>query len=519
MKRQIIILLAILFAFALSGLIFIQVYWISNAIQINDEQFRYQANRALDAVVSKLEEKEIMDRILMEIGDTSPDSVMAIVSPQSPLARKIQGYNPVSGIHITTGPIDQFDLDRSGITIHSTIISPDNLASYISDNFPEDVENALETGLATRVSNKIISVEAIMESILQETPELRERIDPEQLSQDLRRSFDNVGIYLDYEYAVRSGNTRIVHRSQGFNYASGPNIFIRQLFPNDPVPGQNLIHVYFNKERQYKFLQIGSLGFASMTFTLLLIILSAGTMTVIFRQKKISEIRNDFINNMTHELKTPISTISLAAQMLSDKSIASEKKDVDNLARVVSDESVKLKYHVEKVLQMAAFERARLRLNLETADIHLLIDKVILGFELQIDEKAGKISTNLKAEKPAAKIDEVHFSNAISNIIDNAIKYSTAPPEITINTQNRGRFFIISVQDKGIGISKENLKHIFEKFYRVPTGKVHNVKGFGLGLSYVKKVFDSHGAKIRVESTLNKGTKFIIQIPKHTDDG
>ncbi|MBE0678368.1 MAG: HAMP domain-containing histidine kinase [Bacteroidales bacterium] len=519
MKKKTIIVFALLFAFALTGLIFIQVYWITNAIQINDQQFRYQVNRALDEVVHELEERELLDRIMKEVGDISPDSVTAIVPAQSPISRKIDGYDPETGIHITMSPAEQASIEVLQGDYQRIVISPETIDNYVAEHFADTTDETVEAGVAMRVTNKIISLEAIWESILRETPELRERINPDQLNELLKHSLGNAGIYLDYKYAVRSGNSRIVHMSPGFNYSSGPNIFIRQLFPNDPVPGQNMIHVYFEKESQYKFLQIGSLGFASMLFTLLLIILSATTFIVIFRQKKVSEIRNDFINNMTHELKTPISTIFLASQMLSDKSVSTEKKNIDNLARVVSDESLKLKYHVEKVLQMAAFERTRLRLNAEITDIHILIEKAVSGFELQIAGASGTIERNFRAEKSMGKFDEVHFTNAMSNIIDNAIKYSPGSPDITITTQNRGKMIVVTIQDKGIGISKDNLRRIFDKFYRVHTGKVHNVKGFGLGLSYVKKVVESHGGTIRAESAPSRGTKFIINIPKQDEHG
>lgn len=519
MKKKFIILFAILFAFALSGLIFIQVYWINNAIDINDQQFRYQVNRALDAVVGELEEKELVDMIMKQIGDSSVDSVTAIVPAQSPISRKISGYHPEAGIHITTSSADDFYMDSADSTGTSLMLPSDLYNEILEGSYSDTIDNALRAGVTRRVNNKTVFLENIFEAILRETPDLRERINPDQVNELIQTSLNNVGIFLAFEFAIRSGNQRIVHMSPGFNYSAGPNIYIRQLFPNDPVPAGNFLQVYFNKEIQYKFLKIGTLGFASIIFTLLLVLLSAATFLVIFRQKRLSEIRNDFINNMTHELKTPISTIFLASQMLSDRTIADEKKDIDNLARVVSDESLKLKYHVEKVLQMAAFEKTKLRLKLESIDLHLLLDKVIMNFDLQLAGRGGLISRSFRASGCMARVDEVHFSNAVSNIIDNAIKYSTGSPEITVSTFNRGRMVFISVQDRGIGISKDNLKRIYDKFYRVPTGKVHNVKGFGLGLSYVKKVIDSHGGRIKAESTPGKGTKFTIQLPKYTDNG
>ena len=518
MKRKNIALLGLFFSIALSGLIFIQLYWINNAINIKDQQFRYQINNALDAVVRQLEQDEIMDFVMKEIGEGSPDSVTAIFSGQSSVARKLHGYNPSSGEHTAFGENildEQLIITRDG---QSIVFSANEQVPDINDNFVTGSEEELRAGLSRRVTNKTIFLETWLESILRETPRLQDRFDSEEVNSLITKALNNVGIFLSFEFAIRAG-TGFVYNTPGFTYSSGPNIYIRQLFPNDPVPGPNLIHLYFEKEKQYKFFQIGTLGFLSLLLTLILILLSAGTFMVIFRQKKLSEVRSDFINNMTHELKTPISTISLAAQMLSDTSIEEKKKDISNLARIVSDESMKLRYHVESVLQMAVFERARIRLNQQTTDIHELIDRVVTGFDLQLTDRAGRITKEFDAEATSVFVDNVHFGNALSNIIDNSIKYSAAEPVITISTSNRGKMVLIAIQDQGIGISKENLGRIYDTFYRVHTGKVHNVKGFGLGLSYVKRVIECHGGKIKAESQLTRGTKFTIYIPKNTDDG
>jgi signal transduction histidine kinase len=515
MRRITIALLAIFFFLAISGLILIQLYWIRNAIAITDQQFRYSANKALESVVLNLEEKELIKNIVDDIDPASTDSVTAIVPANSPLAKKLHGYQPNSAL------LEMYGLNNPGEPIaitssgHNIFISSENSSPFSTDETTEPSPQITNSEITGRVSNKIVFLEKIMQKILRNTPDIRERINPEKLKEELRKALNNVGIYLDFEFSIRSGRYGSIWKTPGFTDKPGTNKFIIQLFPNDPVPSQNQIVLYCLQEQQYKFEKIGNLGFMSLLFTLLLLILSTGTFIVIFRQKKISEIRSDFINNMTHELKTPISTISLASQMMADKSIPAKDKNIDNLAKIISDESMRLKFQVEKVLQMAIFERMKLKLSLMELDVHGIIEKAVENFTLQIIAHNGVINTDLQATNPMVLIDEIHFLNSISNLIDNAIKYSKEFPDITITTRNNKKGILITIEDKGIGITKENLKRIFDKFYRVHSGNVHNVKGFGLGLSYVKKIIEEHNGTIKVDSQINKGTKFMLFIPQN----
>lgn len=515
MKRKTIVLLAIFFFLVISGLILIQLYWIRNAISITDQQFRYNANKALESVVMDLEAQELIDYIVNEIDPESSDSVTAIIPANSPLASRLRGFRSDSKLPELYGlgnPDKQFIITNAGQKIY---ISAKDISPIPEEEITEPSAQVISAGLSKRVSNKIVYLESIMEKILRTTPDIRERIDPTKINEQLRKALNNVGIHLDFEFSIRSGRLGTIWSTPGFTDKTGTNKFIIQLFPNDPVPSQNQIVLYCLQEKHYKFQQIGILGIYSLIFTLLLLVLATSTFIVIFRQKKMSEIRNDFINNMTHELKTPISTISLASQMISDKTIPDKDKNIGHLARIISDESIRLKFQVEKVLQMAIFERMKTKLSFSSMDIHKIINRAADNFSLQIETRNGKIRKDFQASDPVAMIDEIHFLNAISNLIDNAIKYSVGKPEIVISTRNNRKGIIISVEDNGIGISKENIRRIFDKFYRVHSGNVHNVKGFGLGLSYVKKITEEHNGTIKVESQTGKGSKFIIFIPQN----
>jgi len=217
---------------------------------------------------------------------------------------------------------------------------------------------------------------------------------------------------------------------------------------------------------------------------------------------------------MTHELKTPISTISLASQMLQDGSISNTPSMISHVSKVINTESKRLSFQVEKVLQMAVFNEGRLKLKLREFDVNKMIETVTNNFELRVNNKNGNLKTEILAENVMVKGDEVHLTNVIFNLLDNAMKYSSDNPEIRVATRNKKNQLVVTVQDNGIGIPKEHQAQIFDRFYRVPTGNVHDVKGFGLGLSYVKKIIDLHEGTIKVESALNKGTKFKIYFPQ-----
>jgi len=514
MKKKIIIILAVVISLALSGLIVIQVYWINNSINVKNQQFRVYVNNALTAVVLDMEQQETIDRIVEEIDMPLVDSVVAIVPSRSALARQLRGYRSESEIPLfeeQNNTIASMTVNREGQKI---LFYSDEEFFFPEDEIPELSSQSLRAGINDRITNKTVMLESIMGKIIAETPELSDRIDPDRIDNQIEKTLRRLGISIDYEFEISSyGNP--VYRTDGFDLGSDANKYMRQLFPNDPVPGQNMIYLYFPREKNYLFKQVGFMGISSIIVTIFLIIFSVSNILIILRQKRLSDIRNDFINNMTHELKTPISTISLASQMIGDESISQSRKNLTKISGILNDESIRLKYQVEKVLQASAFDKGSMKLNKVKTDIHPIINSAIDNFHLQISDTQGEIVKNLKAGDSFLKIDEAHFFNMISNLLDNAIKYSTGSPKVTIETKDNGEDLTISISDKGIGIKKDDARRIFDKFYRVPTGNIHNVKGFGLGLSYVKKIVDEHNGEILVYSQINKGTRFEIILPKN----
>jgi signal transduction histidine kinase len=237
-----------------------------------------------------------------------------------------------------------------------------------------------------------------------------------------------------------------------------------------------------------------------------------------FKQKRLSRVKNDFVNNMTHELKTPISTISLATQMLKDNSIPESSKNIGSISKIIDDETTRLSLQVEKVLKTAVFNSGKIKVKPKELDFHEIVDNVVKSFNLQVENQNGKIEKDLNAEDSRVKVDEVHFTNVMYNLLDNAVKYSNGNPKIKVETRNIDHSLLVAVEDNGMGVKKKDQKKIFDQFYRVPTGNLHDVKGFGLGLNYVKKMVEEHNGTIKLHSEYKKGSRFEIIIPNNNQE-
>jgi two-component system phosphate regulon sensor histidine kinase PhoR len=527
MSRKVILTLIVLMALVMTSLILVQTNSIKKALEIKEEQFDASVKTALASVVRKLEVQEASN-ILLERSGYSPG--------KNNQSNYQAGRNFDKIIPRTLGQQDlNFSL-RYSQQSNGRVYSEELSIGYSSESSPQpetergnpgDFPNAfdeihnsdsyLSQEYENRLNQKATYFEFAQSQIRIANLPLEQRIDRQFLERTLKTELRNYGINLDYKYAVKSfiGQHEKHVFGQDFNTSSQP--YFALLFPSDidELRKPNYLYVNFPKREGYLLKATGILVIPTVILTGLLIAIFVYTILIILKQKKLSIIKNDFINNMTHELKTPISTISLASQMLRDNTVSHTPKTIEHVSNVIYQESKRLSHQVEKVLQMAVFNEGRLKLKFKEVNLNSLISTVILNFELRVKNKNGELNSELKAENPIINGDEVHITNVIFNLLDNAVKYSKEAPVILITTENRKNGIVVSVKDNGIGIPKEHISQIFERFYRVPTGNVHDVKGFGLGLSYVKKIIDSHQGTIKVESTVNKGTKFMIYFPQN----
>jgi len=335
---------------------------------------------------------------------------------------------------------------------------------------------------------------------------------PEQMSDLIRQSLRVYGIKQPFEFTVTNYFGYSILSSQNFKDEYRTESFVIKLTTGSSAQ-QEKLYLYFMQPKNYIIEQMGWMIVASVIFTAIIIWAFALTVRTLFTQKKLSEIKSDFINNMTHELKTPLATISLAVDALTNAKVISNEEKIRYYSGMIKDENKRMNKQVETILQAARIERQEITLNKAVLNAHEIIQKTADNLVLQIQEKHGTLNLHLRANRHKIDADEVHFSNIVFNLLDNAIKYSKDPLRIDVETSNSGQMLQIRFRDNGIGMNKETQSHIFEKFYRAHTGNIHDVKGFGLGLSYVKAMVDAHGGKVRVESTLGKGSTFIVMLP------
>ena len=345
---------------------------------------------------------------------------------------------------------------------------------------------------------------------------LQRRVSQGTVDTLLRSELKTRGIDLAFNYQISLANSDslIFSRvSEVRGAVNKENTYSTTLFPKEIIHDAGVLTITFPGKNKYVLQNMNVILASSAGLLVVMIGCFAFTILTIYRQKKISEMKTDFINNMTHEFKTPVATIMIASEALRDPEITEDRSRINRLAGIIYDENVRLGNHIERVLNIARIDRGDLKLDFKPVEMNDLIAAITDSMQLQFSKKDAKVHLDLGASRPIVSGDELHLSNVIFNLIDNALKYSKEDPEITISTINSGKNLVIKVKDNGIGMNKDQLSKIFEQFYRIPTGNVHNVKGFGLGLSYVNNIVNRHRGTVKVKSEKDKGSEFEVVFP------
>ena len=521
MKKNYIYILIGVITTALVGLVAIQIYWIDNAVTLKEEEFKRDVRSALYAVTNKLERIDAVNRI-----KTQKKGQLLFNQKMHQLNTSFQkeghdttAYYKKDGI--TYKASEKQSKDGSLYQKSMQSVSPNGQMGFElsiqSGSGPMIINNGItDTTSSMRQSNQSPILNEMLENLFEANRyrTILERIDKHILDSLLKTELMNRDIKAKYQYGVfdYNGNEVIVDSVSNINKIRQSG-FYAQLFPNDVLETPHFLSIFFPNQKGYLLRTMWMMLLTSVLLLITIVWAFTYTIQTIFKQKKLSEVKNDFISNMTHELKTPISTISLACEALTDADISKNEEVHKSYIGMINQENKRLGLLVESVLKSATWDKGDLKLKKEEFDLHEIIDKAIENISIQVKSKSGNINKNLNAFNSKVKADQVHITNLIYNLLDNANKYSPMQPEIEINTKNFKQGILVTVSDKGIGIKKENLSKIFEKFYRVPTGNIHNVKGFGLGLNYVKAIVEKHGGEISVSSDYGKGTTFNIYIP------
>lgn len=510
MNKRLFTFISISFSLALLVLICFQVYWIRKDYLVREELFKSKVDDALNSTNIKLEKLDPRSSYTK-----ITERIQGINRPDFKGSKKL-GFSVKSEFSIDTNGHQVSVFSQNDLTSDSAIKFDASSASFL--DYIRKQQSQLQS------SPNDLSFQNSGNSVFELTntktyyPNRRQKIDTLLLDSILKTELKRRKIVTKYNYYLTSLYPGSPHHSdlkmaENMSDSLGVEHYIINLAPNNTFINPEYLIVYFPTQNRDVFKQMWPFLITSIVVILILTVSFYYIMASNLKQKKLSVIVNDFISNMTHEFKTPISTISLASEMLGDESIAQTPEKKFRYIKMIRDENKRLSVLVESILQTSILDKGEFKLKPSEVDVHEIINTALNNTHLLINQRKGTVHTFLKAQKYKLQADRVHLTNIIFNLIDNAIKYSLDVPEITVSTYNTAEGIMIQVKDNGMGISKENQRKIFDKFYRVPTGNVHNVKGFGLGLSYVLAVVVKHGGTISVNSEVGKGSTFNMHLP------
>ncbi len=516
--------LVVLMSLSLIGIILVQVYWFNTSFKNNDEQFKFHVKQVIGSVAQKLQKQEAYS--FYDKYNHYKDSTGKI-----PQKNDLLEFSYIQKNHKT----------NQTIVYSSSIISEDyNLASTFFDKKSDSIKlKNFNSKRTTEVydGNKIdnsglqqsqtpdtkieksgnlnildnAQFEIFFKDIASAMP-LEERVSKEELQKILKTELEEYGVKTPFEFGIYSNGNATAVKSNKFSFDRN-TVYTIPIFTDNEGNNKYELLVSFPHKKKFLLSDLIGITLLSIIFTLIIIIAYTSALNQLIRQRNISEIKTDFINNMTHEFKTPIATINLALDAIKNPKVIDDKEKVFRYLQMIKDENKRMNAQVENVLRISKLEKKELNINKEQTDIHEVINDAIEHVNLILQDRQGTITNHFKAKKTTILLNDTHFTNVIVNILENAIKYSPEIPKIDIYTENVKNIIIIKIKDNGIGMSKTAQKRIFEKFYREHTGDIHNVKGHGLGLAYVKRIIDDHNGQIGVESEKGNGSTFIIKLP------
>lgn len=523
MNKMFFRLLVLLMSLSLIGIILVQVYWFNTSFKNNDEQFKFHVKQVLGNVADKLQKQEAYsfydkynhykdstgkipkkdDLLEFTYVHKNLKTNETIVYSNSVVAEDYSISSSFFDKKFNSERFKNFSSKRVTEVYNNSGIDKSNFQQSVTPNIKIEKSGNLDI-----LDNA--QFEIFFKDIASVMP-LNERITNDKLQKLIKKELEQYGVNTKFEFAIYNNGTESKIRSTGFcNKEEGYSI---PIFSDNEGNEKYKLFVMFPQKKKFLLSELVSITILSVIFTLIILIAYTSALNQLIRQRQISEIKTDFINNMTHEFKTPIATINLALDAIKNPKIIDDKEKVFKYLQMIRDENKRMHAQVENVLRISKLEKKELDIEKESTNIDEVIEDAIEHVSLILEDRQGSITSHLEATRNCVLVNEGHFTNVIVNILENAIKYSPEPPEIDIYTENIKDMILIKVQDRGLGMSKVAQKRVFEKFYREHTGDIHNVKGHGLGLAYVKRIVEDHNGQVYVESEKGKGSTFIIKIP------
>jgi len=522
---------------SLAGIIWVQMVWIRNALSIRNENFNRDVFVSLDNAANAIESNREMNFFFDDPGIFNPGSgdISSYLSIGSYSSNDGKNFNYSVTSQTVTGTMDssgRIRYDKPVISRTDTTFNTDSGTINIS---APGVQGELNTSGGNEGQNSLsgpvpVNRQEFIDWVRKRQSEFQNMSDrmisevyqwektmelnDDEVNYALRRSFLFSGIETPFEFAIiKDGKVQegTYKKSEKKDFLSSN--YMVQLFPDNIIRQNLLVSVIFPERTNYVMGSMTWLLGGSFLFSLIILATFALSLYFIIRQKKISEIKSDFLNNMTHEFKTPIATISLAADTITNPKVINDEASIRHFISMIKKENSRMNKKVETILQIASLDKKEIAFKFENISLHSVIERAADTIEIQVHQKNGRINLKLSAKEPVIFGDKEHLINLVNNLLDNALKYSPENPDIIVETKNNGKGIILSVEDKGIGMSKSVQSKIFERFYRQSSGDVHDVKGFGLGLNYVRAIIDAHKGNVTVTSEPGKGSRFDIFLP------